>query len=128
MQAIVGVRRKFYSVSPICLYITVIDAISLLGTHQSLWWPTNGQSCSSSRDSRELAMAPQKDDQVKVLPPSGLIAGIYTRTDGRRGVRKSTANARLVDVKEIAYATTEPENEVLSGMGVDCLRSIHDIG
>ncbi|MDH3352094.1 MAG: phage tail sheath subtilisin-like domain-containing protein [Gammaproteobacteria bacterium] len=73
---------------------------------------------------------PLKDDQVETFAPCGLIAGTYARTDSQRGVWKAPAGlqAQLVGVDELACTVTDPENDKLNGLGVNCLRSFPDAG
>ncbi len=74
--------------------------------------------------------SPLKDDQIETFAPCGLIAGTYARTDTQRGVWKAPAGvqSQLVGVDELAYTVTDPENDKLNGLGVNCLRSFPDIG
>ena len=73
---------------------------------------------------------PLRNDQVEMFAPCGLIAGTYARIDTGRGVWTAPAGdeATLVGVDEFAYTMTDPENGKLNGLGVNCLRSIPDIG
>lgn len=73
---------------------------------------------------------PLNQGQSETFAPCGLIAGVYARTDARRGVWKAPAGlqAQLVGVDELACTITDPENDKLNGLGVNCLRTFPDVG
>lgn len=66
--------------------------------------------------------------QTRTVPPSGHIAGVYARVDGRRGVHKSPANERLYGVVDVADDISPAEQAVLNPRGVNCIRSFPDRG
>ena len=59
------------------------------------------------------------------MPPSGVVAGVFARTDGSRGVWKAPAgiDATLTGVQGLAQNLTDQENGVLNPLGINCLRS-----
>ncbi len=59
------------------------------------------------------------------MPPSGVVAGVFARTDGARGVWKAPAgiDATLTGVQGLAQLLTDQENGVLNPLGINCLRS-----
>lgn len=61
---------------------------------------------------------------LKSLPPSGMMAGLYARTDSNRGVWKSPAGteATLTGVQAFEYTLNNGENGILNPLGVNCLR------
>jgi phage tail sheath protein FI len=67
---------------------------------------------------------PLKNSTLKLVPPSGTIAGLYARTDSARGVWKAPAGteATLAGVQKMDYALSDPENGTLNPLGVNCLR------
>ena len=67
---------------------------------------------------------PLDNGQPRAIPPSGTIAGVIARTDSTRGVWKSPAGpgANLLGVKGLEINLTDPENEPLNALGVNCLR------
>jgi phage tail sheath protein FI len=67
-------------------------------------------------------MDPQRGTQV-TLPPSGLVAGVWGRTDATRGVHKAPANEVLRGVVSLQTNITKGEQEILNPIGVNCLRS-----
>lgn len=73
-----------------------------------------------------LRMADPLDDyQLRAFAPCGVIAGLYSRIDGNRGVWKAPAGAEatLSDVRAFVYQLTDAENGVLNPLGLNCLRS-----
>jgi len=62
--------------------------------------------------------------------PSGVVAGIFARTDTQRGVWKAPAgtDATLGGVRELTTVLTDLENGRLNPLGVNCLRSFPVIG
>jgi uncharacterized protein len=68
---------------------------------------------------------PLNNFQLRTFAPSGVIAGLYARIDGSRGVWKAPAGteATLNGVQVPAYKMTDAENGVLNPLGLNCLRS-----
>lgn len=54
--------------------------------------------------------------------PSGFVAGICARTDGRRGVHKAPANESVVGALDVVHNITSQEQEELNPLGVNCIR------
>ena len=73
-----------------------------------------------------FVMAPDPLDNFRLnaFPPSGILAGLYARTDSNRGVWKAPAGteATLANVQGLAYNLTDPECGSLNKLGVNCLR------
>jgi phage tail sheath protein FI len=61
---------------------------------------------------------------VRQIPPSGHVAGIYARTDLRRGVQKPPANEPLDGVLDVAFAVDERAHGELNDNGVNAIRPI----
>jgi len=68
---------------------------------------------------------PEDGYRLRGVAPSGTVAGLYARTDTNRGVWKAPGGieANLVNVAELAYPMTDPENGVLNPLGVNALRN-----
>lgn len=68
---------------------------------------------------------PNRDFRLEEFPPSGIMAGIYARTDVQRGVWKAPAgiDAVLTGVSQLSYNMTDKENGLLNPIGVNCLRT-----
>jgi uncharacterized protein len=62
------------------------------------------------------------DGSVPVIPPSGIMAGIYARRDTQDGVHQAPANAPVVDAVEVSLRVTEDDLGVLNAEGVNVLR------
>jgi phage tail sheath protein FI len=67
---------------------------------------------------------------LMLSPPSGTMAGVFARTDATRGVWKapSGSEATLSGVAELEYKLNDEENQSLSSLGVNCLRSFSGLG
>lgn len=66
-----------------------------------------------------------------LVPPSGSVAGVYARTDIRRGVHKApagTEDGRLRAVAGLERAVTHGEQELLNPNGVNVIRKFPDAG
>jgi uncharacterized protein len=73
---------------------------------------------------------PAKHGRVRNIGASGTMAGVYAATDVARGVWRAPAgtDAILQGVLDLAYPVTDRENELLSALGVNCLRNLPDVG
>ncbi len=65
---------------------------------------------------------PLASGRIKV-PPSGHIAGVYARSDSRRGVFKAPANEQLIGVLDLERKLTDDEQGPLNERGINVLRS-----
>jgi len=68
---------------------------------------------------------PLNNGKVRLTPPSGAVVGVYARTDSSRGVWKAPAGteANLLGVSGLSYNVTDSENEALTPLGINCLRT-----
>ena len=62
------------------------------------------------------------DGRELFIPPSGAVAGIYSRSEQARGVGKAPANEVLQDAVELEFCLDDLEQGVLNPKGVNCLR------
>ena len=62
------------------------------------------------------------DGSVPMVPPSGIMAGIYARRDTQEGVHQAPANVPIVDAVEVSLRVTEDDLGVLNAEGVNVLR------
>lgn len=67
-------------------------------------------------------MDPATDLPVK-MPPSGHVAGLWSRSDNTRGVHKAPANEVLLGAIGLSYQTTKGEQDTLNPIGVNCVRA-----
>jgi phage tail sheath protein FI len=58
----------------------------------------------------------------ELLPPSGHIAGVYARTDAKRGVHKAPANANIAGALGVERRLTDDEQAPLNLLGINVLR------
>jgi phage tail sheath protein FI len=61
-------------------------------------------------------------------PPSGYLAGIYSRTDEERGVHKAPANEVIRGALGLRYDVTKGEQDILNPKGINCIRSMKNRG
>jgi phage tail sheath protein FI len=68
---------------------------------------------------------PNRKGQVDVFVPSGIVAGIFSKTDSSRGVWKSPAgiDAALSGIQGLQVNLTDQENGQLNPLGINCLRA-----
>jgi Bacteriophage tail sheath protein len=67
---------------------------------------------------------PANNFQLRTFAPSGVVAGLYARIDGTRGVWKAPAGteATLTGVQGVVYPLNDLENGVLNPLGLNCFR------
>lgn len=67
---------------------------------------------------------PLNDFRPRLIAPSGLLAGLYARTDTERGVWKAPAGteATLRGVQSLETTLTDAENGTLNPKAINCLR------
>ena len=63
-----------------------------------------------------------------LVPPGGHVAGVYARTDRRRGVHKAPAGETVRGVTDLEFPVTQGMQEVLNPQGVNCLRDFRSSG
>lgn len=66
-----------------------------------------------------------KGDGLKLVPPSGHIAGIYARVDTVRGVYKAPANEPVVGAAGLQYSISKVQQGALNQHGVNCIRNLN---
>ncbi len=73
---------------------------------------------------------PLQGNALATFAPGGAIAGIYARTDSRRGVWKAPAGreATLVGVSQFAVSISNPGNGQLNSEGINALRTLPSAG
>jgi uncharacterized protein len=80
--------------------------------HAALYWP------------RIVSFDPK--GKPITLDPSGTMAGVYAKTDVRRGIWKAPAGleATLIGVSSLEFAVTNPENGVTNPLAINTLRTM----
>jgi phage tail sheath protein FI len=56
------------------------------------------------------------------VPPSGHLAGVYSRTDSERGVHKAPANEIVRGALGLKYSISKGEQDLLNPKGINCIR------
>jgi hypothetical protein len=69
-----------------------------------------------------------QDGKLLALPPSGFVAGIYARTDLKRGVWKAPANEPVLGAQDFEFHVHKGVQDVLNPRGVNCLRFFEEGG
>ncbi len=69
-------------------------------------------------------------DKTVLIQPSAFAAGIWTKTDGRRGVWKAPAGVetRLIGVSSLEHEVEDLEQSVLNPRGINCYRKMPSYG
>jgi len=64
-------------------------------------------------------------DKNIFVPPSGHIAGVYSRVDGERGVHKAPANVPLLGALDLQFNTSKAKQDGLNPKGVNVIRKLN---
>lgn len=83
-------------------------------THAAFYYP------------RVVASDPLKPGSTRAFPPCGFVAGLYARTDARRGVWKAPAGteAGITGAVGLELTMSDAENGSLNPLGINCLRTL----
>lgn len=67
---------------------------------------------------------------TQLVPPSGMLAGLYARTDNSRGVWKAPAGveASLLGVVGLPVNVTDADQDALNPIGINCIRQFPAAG
>jgi len=71
---------------------------------------------------------PRNGGRPILIPPSGHMAGIWSRTDETRGVYKAPANEVPRGITGLAYDCNFREQELLNPIGINCIRPFPNRG
>jgi uncharacterized protein len=58
-----------------------------------------------------------------LVPPSGHLAGVWSRTDATRGVHKAPANEVILGINGLGFQLTHEEQGALNRVGINCIRA-----
>lgn len=74
---------------------------------------------------RVIQADPLREDQPDVFVPCGIVAGIMSTTDSRRGVWKAPAgiDAALAGIKSLQVRLNDSEQGELNDLGINCFRT-----
>ena len=67
--------------------------------------------------------AASRDGALRLVPPCGHVAGVYSRVDTTQGARKAPANEILEGVADVEFTVKQEQHLELNELGVNCLRS-----
>jgi hypothetical protein len=62
------------------------------------------------------------------VPPSGHVAGVYSRVDNERGVHKAPANEIVRGALGLKYNISKGEQDILNPKGINCIRMMQGGG
>lgn len=110
----------------------IVDIDPLIDTlDEARDWATDAAN-SSLKSNNSVAYFPRvrladplQNGRLRSFPNSGLMAGVWARTDNQRGIWKAPAGIEtgLNGVQALDYVLSDPENGVLNPLGLNCLRS-----
>lgn len=69
---------------------------------------------------------PYAPGQFPMVPPSGHVAGMWSRTDAMRGVHKAPANEIVNGALGLSYGITDAEQAELNPLGINCIRRFNE--
>jgi phage tail sheath protein FI len=74
---------------------------------------------------RVVQVDPERDRQLDVFVPCGMVAGVMARTDAQRGIWKAPAglDAALNGIQGLQVGLTDADNGLLNPLGINCLRA-----
>jgi uncharacterized protein len=107
--------------------IAILDPPPGLSAQQVKEWRQD----KSGYDSRYAAMYwpwvrvfDPTDGGTRYVPPSGHMAGIWSRNDHTRGVHRAPANQVIRGVLALEPRLTKAEHDLLNHAGINCLRAV----
>lgn len=68
-----------------------------------------------------------RNGDIRYIPPSGHVVGIYARCDTQRGVHKAPANEVILGPRDLQVRLTKGEQDILNPRHVNCLRDFRDM-
>jgi phage tail sheath protein FI len=71
---------------------------------------------------------PTRRGRQMLVPPSGHVAGVWTRVGVERGVHKAPANEALMGAVGLEVDVTKGEQELLNPNGINCIRAFPGTG
>jgi uncharacterized protein len=68
-----------------------------------------------------------RQGEVRYVPPSGYVVGVYARADVQRGVHKAPANEVVLGIRDLEFRLTKGEQDILNPKHINCLRDFRDL-
>ena len=105
--------------------VAIIDPLPNMTPHQVKKWREKESNFDSSYAALYYPWVKVNgpDGKPIAVPPSGHMAGIWSRSDNERGVHKAPANEVVRGALEPAYEVTKNEQDTLNPTGVNCIRT-----
>ncbi len=69
-----------------------------------------------------LQVQDPRTKRIRVVPPSGAVAGIYTRTDRQKGVNKAPTNEPVIGAVDTEVAVDQADQNDLNRIGINVIR------
>jgi phage tail sheath protein FI len=70
-----------------------------------------------------IKVADLSSGRMRMVPPSGHLAGVWARSDSERGVHKAPANEVIRGAVDLELQITRGEQDLLNPLGVNCVRA-----
>jgi phage tail sheath protein FI len=106
--------------------MTILDAPRGLLPQDVLEWRNNIAGYDSKTAALYYPWIEVTDPLTKrpmMMPPSGHLAGLWSRVDSTRGVHKAPANEPLLGVNGLDFLVTQGEQGELNRVGINCIRA-----
>ena len=118
-------RRAIYIADPLYDWDEASDLVDSTTGLDGITWGLDRNANTAVYFPRVLQPNPLQEGRLSDFAPSGLIAGIISRTDANRGVWKAPAGleATLRGVSALAVKLTDGDSGVLNPLAVNCLRA-----
>lgn len=66
------------------------------------------------------------DNNEKIVPPSGFIAGAIAKSDSKDGINKAPANMKLKGAFDLEFYIDKTDQDELNPIGINCIRKFED--
>ena len=106
--------------------VAILDAPPDLSPQEVLEWRMDTAGYDSKMSALYYPWIEVMDPLTKrplMVPPSGHIAGVWSRVDSARGVHKAPANEVIMGANGLGFQVTHAEQGGLNKVGINCVRS-----
>jgi phage tail sheath protein FI len=111
--------------------MAILDAPAGLRAQDVLEWRMNVAGYDSKMAALYYPWIEVMDPRTNMpmlVPPSGHVAGVWARTDSRRGVHKAPANEVVMGANGLGFQVTQAEQGALNQVGINCIRAFSGRG
>jgi phage tail sheath protein FI len=111
--------------------MTILDAPHGLLPQEVLEWRLNTAGYDSKYSALYYPWIEVMDPITRrplMVPPSGHMAGLWSRVDSTRGVHKAPANEVILGANGLEFQVTQAEQGELNRNGINCIRSFSGRG